>query len=279
MTRWHDGVAYDVTGEGPFVLLLHGFPQTRAMWRDIVPQLATEFTVVTADLTGYGESTVKPALNDYTFRAMGQAMRGLMTHLGAEQFHIVGHDRGARVAHRMALDAPHAIASLTVMDIIPTYDLLSDLKSNVAKAYYHWFFLAQPTPFPETLIGHDPDYYYHSCLLGWGGAQLSDFDPDQLNAYRAAWRQPERIKAMCDDYRAAIELDVNDDAQDRAHKVTCPSLVLFGADGAMAKSYDIAKVWEPRLTQMTHRAIPGGHFFVDQNPQETGAALRDFLLP
>lgn len=277
MTQWHNGIAYDVKGTGPYVLLLHGFPQTRAMWRDIVPQLATKFTVVTADLTGYGESEVQPALDAYTFRAMGQRMQALMTHLGVEQFHVVGHDRGARVAHRMALDLPQVIASLTVMDIIPTYDLLTDLKSDVAKAYYHWFFLAQPTPFPETLIANDPDYYYQSCLLGWGGAQLSDFDPDLLAAYRAAWRQPARIKAMCDDYRAAIALDVHDDAQDRSTKVACPTLVLYGAQGAMAKSYDIAEVWAPRLANMAHRAISGGHFFVDQNPHDTGTALRHFL--
>ncbi|MEC9312149.1 MAG: alpha/beta hydrolase, partial [Pseudomonadota bacterium] len=159
-------IAYTHQGSGPAVLLLHGFPQTRAMWDTVAPRLAEQFTVVTADLRGYGDSSKPDDMTAMSFRVMGSDQVALMRSLGHESFHLVGHDRGARTAHRMALDSPEAVASLTVMDIIPTHLLLGDLHQEVARAYYHWFFLAQPAPFPERMIGADPDYYFESCLLG-----------------------------------------------------------------------------------------------------------------
>lgn len=270
-------IHYRTGGNGPPVLLLHGFPQTHVMWHRVAEKLADDFTIVAADLRGYGHSSKPEGTDAYSFRHMAGDQVALMRALGHDSFHVVGHDRGARVAHRMTLDDPHAVRSLTVMDIVPTYLLLNDLSKEVAQAYYHWFFLAQPYPFPETLIGHDPDAYFQSCLLGFGAAKLTDFDPEALSAYRAAWRDPDAIRGMCADYRAALNIDFELDAKDLGRRITVPSLVLFGADGAMARSYNIADTWRERLSQMTSLAISGGHFFIDQSPDETADALRAFL--
>ncbi|WP_299149871.1 alpha/beta hydrolase [uncultured Tateyamaria sp.] len=269
-------IAYDTAGSGPPVLLLHGFPQTRAMWHAIAPVLAQEFTVVTADLRGYGASTKPAQMRDMSFRAMASDQRALMAHLGHNSFHLVGHDRGARTAHRLALDAPEAVRSLTLMDIVPTHLLLDDLSQQVARAYYHWFFLAQPSPFPETLIGHDPDAYFQSCLAGWGG-DIGQFDAQAREAYRTAWRDPDCIRAMCHDYRAAIDVDFALDANDLGRTVDVPSLVLFGADGIMGRAYDVGATWADRLSDMQSHGLPGGHFFPDTHPRETTHTLLTFL--
>ena len=270
-------IAYARGGDGPPVLLLHGFPQTHAMWHAIAPRLARRFTVIAADLRGYGASAKPPGTAPYSFRAMAADQAGLMAQLGFERFHLVGHDRGGRVAHRLALDHGARLLSLTVMDIVPTHRLLEPLTREVARAYYHWFFLAQPAPFPETLIGHDPDAYFESCLVGWGAARLADFDATALAAYRAAWRDPETIRGMCADYRAALDIDFADDAADLGRTVDCPALVMYGADGAMARAYDVPATWADRLSDMRAVAIPGGHFFPDEHPAETAEALLDFL--
>lgn len=272
-----DGVeiAYETGGRGPAVLLLHGFPQTRAMWAEVAPRLAERFTVVAADLRGYGESGKPAGVEAYSFCAMAGDMTALMTRLGYEAFHLIGHDRGARTAHRLALDAPGRLLSLTLMDIVPTHLLLSRLTHPVARAYYHWFFLSQPQPFPENMIAADPDAYYESCLLGWGGAKLSDFP--RLEAYRAAWADPECRRAMCDDYRAAIDVDFALDEADLHRQVEVRSLVLYGADGAMARAYDVPATWADRLAEMRASTVPGGHFFIDQSPEETTRALLEFL--
>lgn len=264
-------------GSGPPVLLLHGFPQTHAMWHAVAPILARQFTVIAPDLRGYGQSSKPQGTAAYSFRIMAADQIALMRHLGFETFHVVGHDRGGRVAHRLALDAPERLKTITVMDIVPTHFLLDALSRQVAAAYYHWFFLAQPFPFPETMIGHDPDTYFESCLLGWGAAELSDFDPEALAAYRAAWRDPDTIRGMCADYRAALQIDFDLDAADLGRRVKAPALVLFGADGAMAKCYDVPASWQDRFATMHAAAIPGGHFFVDQEPEKTAKALTAFL--
>ena len=270
-------IAYARGGDGPPVLLLHGFPQTHAMWHAIAPRLARRFTVIAADLRGYGASAKPPGTAPYSFRAMAADQAGLMAQLGFERFHLVGHDRGGRVAHRLALDHGARLLSLTVMDIVPTHHLLEPLTREVARAYYHWFFLAQPAPFPETLIGHDPDAYFESCLVGWGAARLADFDATALAAYRASWRDPETIRGMCADYRAALDIDFADDAADLGRTVDCPALVMYGAGGAMARAYDVPATWADRLSDMRAVAIPGGHFFPDEHPAETAEALLDFL--
>lgn len=272
-------IAYSVGGSGPPVLLLHGFPQTRAMWHAIAPRMARDFTVVCADLRGYGASAKPEGTAAYAFREMAADQVALMQALGHGQFHAIGHDRGARTVHRMALDHPQAVLSAALLDIVPTRFLLENLTHQAARAYYHWFFLSQPAPLPERMIEADPDSFYTSCLLGWGGASLADFDAGALAHYRAAWRAPAQIHATCNDYRAAIDVDIGHDAEDAeaGRKVTCPALVLYGADGAMARAFDVPATWAPCLTDMRAAALPGGHFFPDQFPDETAQALQRFL--
>lgn len=270
-------IAYARGGDGPPVLLLHGFPQTHAMWHAVAPALAKRFTVIAADLRGYGASSKPEGTEPYSFREMAADQRALMAHLGFDRFHLVGHDRGGRTAHRLALDAPEAVETLTVMDIVPTHHLLDPLDRKVAEAYYHWFFLAQPAPFPETMIGHDPDAYFEAPLQGWGGATLEDFDPAALGEYRKAWRDPDTIRGMCADYRATLSIDFDLDAADLDRRLDCPAFVLYGADGTMADLYDVPATWQDRLSDMQAKAIPGGHFFIDTAPEETTQALLAFL--
>lgn len=271
-------IAYSTDGDGPPVLLLHGFPQTRALWAVIAPILARTHRVVAADLRGYGGSSKPAEMEAYSFREMGGDMAALMTALGHDTFDLIGHDRGARTAHRMALDHPDRIASLQLMDIVPTHLLLDDLQRDTALSYYHWFFLAQPAPFPERLIGSDPDYFFETCLLGWGAARIEDFAPDQMQAYRAAWRDPDAIRGMCNDYRAAIHVDMALDAQDLDRRITCPTHILWGADGAMGQQYDVPATWADRCAAPPRATpMPGGHFFPDTAPQDTAQALLEFL--
>lgn len=270
-------LGWSEAGDGPPLLLLHGFPQTRAMWARIAPELAGAHRVICPDLRGYGRSGKPAEVSACTFREMAADMVALMAHLGHDRFMLAGHDRGGRTAHRLALDTPKAVSRLCLMDIVPTHTLLEPLRREVAAAYYHWFFLAQPAPFPETMIGHDPDAFFHACLLGWGGARLDDFDAGQLAAYRAAWRDPDTIRGMCNDYRAALAHDFDDDAADLDASVTCPTLVLYGAQGAMAKAYDVPATWATKCKDMRAEGLPGGHFFPNTAPEETAAALKTFF--
>jgi len=270
-------IAWSEGGAGPPLLLLHGFPQTRALWARVAPRLARTHRVICPDLRGYGASGKPQEIAAYSFREMARDQIALMQHLGFPNFSVAGHDRGGRVAHRLALDAPQAVARASVMDIVPTLTLLDSLRREVAQAYYHWFLLAQPAPFPETLIAHDPDAFYHACLLGWGGARLGDFDAAQLAAYRAAWRDPDTTRGMCNDYRAALAHDVHHDAADADRRIACPLLVLYGADGAMARHFDITATWAPKAARMDSAALPGGHFFVDTAPEATARALERFF--
>jgi haloacetate dehalogenase len=177
----------------------------------------------------------------------------------------------------MALDHPDAVLSLTVMDIVPTYAMFMDTNRKVAHAYWHWYFLSQPAPFPERLIGSDPDFFYEACLVGWGATKISDFDPEMLAAYRRSWRDPGMIHGSCSDYRAAASIDLDHDAADIHRKVECPTLVFFGAAGAMASLFDIPAEWRKRCAHVSEAALPGGHFFVDQFPAETARMLTGFL--
>ncbi|MFK7792870.1 MAG: alpha/beta fold hydrolase [Devosiaceae bacterium] len=273
-------IAYVTAGSGPPVLLLHGYPQSKAMWAHVAPTLAKHFTVVAADLRGYGASSKPPNASDhstYSFRAMAQDQLSLMQSLGHDHFHAVGHDRGGRTAHRMALDHPQAVQSLTVMDIIPTSDVFGLTDKTMAMTYWHWFFLAQPAPFPQTMINANPDLFFETCLLGWGKSNLTDFDPDQLADYRASWHNPQMVHASCSDYRAASTIDSAHDAADSDVKVTCPTLVLYGGDGVMAERFDMAALWQAKCEDVTSVAIPGGHFFVDQHPAETAQRLISFF--
>jgi haloacetate dehalogenase len=273
-------IACVVGGSGPPVLLLHGFPQNMAMWARVAPQLAGQFTVVCADLRGYGDSAKPRCLPDrsnYSFRAMAADQLGLMRRLGFEQFHLVGHDRGGRTGHRLALDHPDAVLSLTVMDIVPTYAMFMDTSRKVAGSYWHWYFLSQPEPFPERVIGNDPDFFYETCLVGWGATKISDFDSDMIADYRRAWRDPGMVHGSCSDYRAAASIDLEHDTADIDKRVQCPTLAFYGAAGRMAQLFDIAAEWRKRCADLSTSSLPGGHFFVDQFPHDVAQTVTDFL--
>jgi haloacetate dehalogenase len=273
-------IAYISGGSGPPLLLLHGFPQNKAMWRHVAARLAQDFTIVCADLRGYGDSAKPQCLPDrsnYSFRAMAADQLGLMRSLGFERFHMVGHDRGGRTGHRMALDYPDAVRTLTVMDIVPTYAMFMDTNRKVAGAYWHWYFLSQPAPFPERMIGADPDFFYETCLVGWGAAKLADFDAEALADYRRCWRDPAMIHGSCSDYRAAASIDLDHDGADIDRKVACPTLVFYGAVGQMAKLFDIPAQWRKRCATIEQASLPGGHFFVDQFPDKTAEIVAAFL--
>lgn len=262
-------IACIVGGKGLPVLLLHGFPQTKEMWARVAPKMAGSFTLVCADLRGYGASSKPRCLPDrsnYSFRAMADDQVALMRRLGFDRFHVVGHDRGGRTGHRMALDHPDAVLSLAVLDIVPTYAMFMDTNRKVAGAYWHWYFLSQPEPFPERAIGNDPDFFYETCLVGWGATRVEDFDPAMLEAYRRAWRNPEMIHGSCSDYRAAATADLELDMVNIDHAIACPTLVFYGSEGQMARLFDIPAEWRKRCEKVTEASLPGGHFLSISSP-------------
>ena len=272
-------IAYRIGGAGPPVLLLHGYPQTHVMWHKVAPSLAERFTVVAADLRGYGASG-KPAGGDrheaYSKRAMAADQAALMSGLGFARFAVVGHDRGARVTHRLALDHAERVTHAAVLDICPTLAMYERTDMAFASAYYHWFFLIQPYDLPERLIGADPDYYMSRKVGAWG-ANIEVFDPEALEAYKAAFRKPETIHASCEDYRAAASIDLEHDRADLDRKLECPLLVLWGAKGVVGRTYDVLEVWRERAADVRGQALPTGHFLAEEDPAATLDALMGFL--
>jgi len=208
---------------------------------------------------------------------MAADQAGLMRRLGFEHFHVIGHDRGARTAHRLTLDHPGRVLSLAVLDIVPTYAMYMNTNRHVARRYWHWYFLSQPAPFPEHMIGLDPDYFYQNCLVGWGATSLLGFDQEQLENYRRCWRDPAMIHGSCSDYRAAATIDLEHDAADIDVKVGCPTLAFWGEKGLMHQLFDLSAEWRKRCTNVATAMSPGGHFFPDQYPRETAARLKAFL--
>ena len=270
-----------VGGQGPAILLLHGYPQTHAEWARVAPILAERYTVVCGDLRGYGDSSKPRCLPDrsnYAFRAMAADQVKLMQALGHERFHVAGHDRGGRVSHRMALDWPDQVRSLAVLDIVPTYVMYMETDKRLASTYWQWYFLPLPEPYPETMIGCNPDFYFQSCLVSsGGGTALDSFDPDMLAEYRRCWRDPAMIHASCSDYRAGISLDLEHDAADLDRKLACPVLALWGATGIMQTLFDIPQRWRERASDVSFATAPGGHWFPEQSPRETAEALISFF--
>ncbi|MBT0960046.1 alpha/beta fold hydrolase [Denitromonas iodatirespirans] len=266
-------------GEGPPLLLLHGYPQTHAMWHAVAPALAADFHVICPDLRGYGDSS-KPAGGpdhaNYAKRAMAQDMVELMAALGHTRFDMAGHDRGARVTHRLALDHPQAVRRACVMDIAPTHYMFGHTDQAFATGYYHWFFLIQPDGLPERMIGADPDYYLHEKLHRWA-APGARFDAAALAEYRRCFAWPETIHASCEDYRAAAGIDLAHDAADRARRIACPLLVLWGDQGFVQRSYDVLAVWREYARDVRGHAVHSGHFLPEEAPGEVIAALRDFF--
>jgi haloacetate dehalogenase len=267
-------------GSGPPVLLLHGYPESLALWAGVAPILAERATVVCADLRGYGDSSKPkeaPDHSTYSFRTMATDQVRLMARLGFERFHLVGHDRGGRTGHRMALDHPAVVESLAVLDIAPTYAMFADTNRHIAGAYWHWYFLSLPEPFPERMIGADPDYFFETCFETWGKMPIGKVDPVQLDEYRRCWRDPAMIHASCSDYRAAATIDFEHDEADLERMVTCPTLVLWGSEGLMHRYFDMAAVWRQRCADVRAETLPGAHFFVDEFPADTAAIVADFL--
>lgn len=275
-----DGVtiAADVGGDGPPLLLLHGYPQTRRLWRDVAPFLAEDFTVVVSDLRGYGESDAPVGPDDgsaYSKRAMAEDQRALMRHLGFTRFAVAGHDRGGRVAHRMCLDAPDDVVAAAVLDIVPTLTLFEDADQHFARAYYHWFFLSQPPPLPEVLIGAAPREFLAMTLDRWSGPDFA-YGDDVLTHYVESF-DTDTIRASCDDYRAAAGIDLVHDAEDRDRRVECPLLVMWGERGAMHRLYDVPATWTERAADVTAVPVRCGHFLPEEDPAATTNALRAFL--
>jgi haloacetate dehalogenase len=271
-----------VGGKGPPLLLLHGYAESNVMWHKVAPLLAPHFTLVIADLPGYGWSAVPSSGADhspYTKRAMASAMVAMMERLGFAQFRMAGHDRGGRVGYRLALDYPGRLAQLAVLDIIPTYDLWHNLDRKVAFRMWHWMFLALPAPFPETMIGHDPVAFLDSKMASQTKTKdLSPFDPRALAHYRAFFCDPLRIHATCEDYRAGRTTDLADDEADRAadKKITCPLLAIWGSAGNPSESGPL-DIWRAWATDVRGFPIDSGHFLCEENPQATAKALIDFF--
>ncbi len=266
-----------IGGTGAPVLLLHGYPQTHVMWHKIAPRLAKDFSAVIPDLRGYGDSSKPPDGENhfgYSKRATAQDQVEVMDHLGFKQFAVVGHDRGGRVGHRMALDHAERVTKLAVLDIVPTHKLYHNVNKEFATAYYHWFFLIQPSPFPETLIGNNAEFYLNSLL---GRLKPEAITPEAFAEYLRCFRDPATIHATCEDYRAAASIDLAHDDADMDRKITCPVLALWAGKGAMHKMYDVLATWRERATNVSGKALPGGHFLPEETPEETFAALKAFL--
>lgn len=262
-------------GSGPPLLLLHGHPQTHAMWSKIAPRLARDFTVVAPDLRGYGRSGKPPSAPDhapYSKRAMARDQVALMRHLGFDRFALAGHDRGGRVGYRLALDHPGAVTRLAVMDIIPTAEVWRRADMKFALGYWHWAFLAQPHPFPETFVAADPEAFYfrHDRAI---------HEPEAFADYLACAKDPATIHAMCECYRAGATYDVAADEADRAQgrKIACPLLVLWGARGAVGNWYDVLAVWRDWAENVQGAAVDSGHFLPEEAPDSTCEKLQAFF--
>lgn len=269
-----------VGGKGEPILLLHGYPQTHLMWHKIAPTLAEDFTVILTDLRGYGDSSKPlPDLDNnlvYAKRTMAEDQVKVMSYLGYDKFYLAGHDRGARVAHRLTLDYPEKVKKLAVLDIIPTYDLYKTTDQEFATAYYHWFFLIQPFPFPETLINYDPVYFLHHCLKSWSNNNQA-FSPQVIREYERCFSQPETVRATCEDYRAAATIDLEHDCGDRQIKITCPVLALWGKQGIIGKKYDVIKIWQERAINVTGFGLDCGHFMPEESAFSTYQYLNKFF--
>jgi haloacetate dehalogenase len=264
-----------VGGSGPPLLLLHGNPQTHAMWHLVAPRLAEDFTVVATDLRGYGGSS-KPASDEehapYSKRTMARDQISVMRHLGFEGFDVCGHDRGGRVGYRMALDHPRVVRRLAVLDIVPTWEAFSRADMSFGMGYWHWFFLAQPYDLPERLLAADPE----NALFRSG---VEAFTPEALEEYQRCLRDPETIHAICEDYRAAATIDFAHDAEDReaARRITCPVRVLWGSKGNLEEWYDVLEVWRGWADDVGGKGLDSGHYIPEEAPEETLSEMRAFF--
>lgn len=273
-------------GSGYPVLLLHGFPQTHVMWRDVAPLLAGHFTVICADLTGYGESGCPgsdPFHSRYSKRAMANDMVALMKALGFDRFVVAGHDRGGRVAYRMALDHPGAISSLAVLDIIPGLEVWNRINPELMLAFWPWSFMAQPAPLPEELVASSASTIIDHTLTMWGSS-FSSFDPLVRSTYQKTLEDPARVHAICEEFRAAATVDRDHDQRDReiGIKIKCPLLAIWSAEGGLNRWYEPQGgplgIWNLWADTVAGGPVKGGHFFPEEFPVETAEQLIKFFL-
>ena len=271
-----------IGGSGPPLLLLHGYPQTHACWHLVAPRVARTFTVVCPDLRGYGES--RGPLKDtadhvaYSKRAMAQDQVAVMAALGFERFGLTGHDRGGRVAYRLALDHPERVSRLALLDIVPTGEMMARVDRKLAYGSYHWFFLAQPFDLPERMIGADPDFYLDWTIKSWVGEGAS-LAPEAMARYRAGFRNPAAIHAACEDYRAGLGIDADLDAADKAagRRIACPLLVLWGERRPERKADQWLAIWREWASQVEGGPVTSGHFLAEERPDEIAGKLERFF--
>jgi haloacetate dehalogenase len=280
-------IAYRIGGEGQPLLLLHGYPQTHLMWAKIAHRLAEHFTVVMSDLRGYGDSD-KPKSDSrheaYSFRAMAEDQVSLMESLGYKQFAIAGHNRGARVTHRMCLDHADRVTQAAVLDIAPTLTMYERTDMSFAMGYYEWFLLPQPEPFPERLIGTDPKFYLRYELLGWSRNKEAEiasiFDPECLAEYERCFCDPLTIHSTCEDYRAAASIDLEHDRDDReaGRRIQCPLLVLWGDANLVLRTYDMLDTWRKVSDNSVEgNVLPCGHYLPEEVPKEVIEEFESFF--
>jgi haloacetate dehalogenase len=271
----------------PALVLLHGFPQTHVMWHRVAKALRQQFYLVMPDLRGYGDSAKPSGLPDhstYSKRAMANDVVGVMDALGIDQFGVCGHDRGGRVAHRLAVDYPARVTGLCVIDIAPTLDMYAATDFGFAKAYYHWFHLIQPAPLPETMIGGNPAPYLMHKLGGWGTGGMSHIEAAALAEYERCFVKPETIHAICEDYRASASIDLEHDRESRAlqssghGKIACDTLVLWGDRGVVYRMFKPLDLWQAQCAgRVSGDAMAAGHFIPEELPAETANALATFF--
>lgn len=279
----HARVPTSPRGSKPALLLVHGFPQTHALWQRVAQLLRNDFWIVMPDLRGYGDSAQPAGLPDhsnYSKRTMAQDLVDVMDQLDCTTFFLCGHDRGGRVSARLALDHPEKVKKLCVIDIAPTLDMYNATNMEFARAYYHWFHLIQPWPLPEKMIGADAKTYLHAKLGGWGSLGLGYIEPPALAEYERCFCRPEAIHSACEDYRASAGIDLEHDRTSRAHgqKIACDMLVLWGARGVVHRMFKPLELWQAQCSgTVSGQVLPAGHFIPEELPSETAGALKAFF--
>jgi haloacetate dehalogenase len=273
-------IAYQTAGSGPALLLLHGFPQTKAIWRHIAPQLAKRFSVVVTDLRGYGASSKPAGASDhstYSKRSMAADQHAVMQALGHNKFFVLGHDRGGRVSHRLAMDFPESVERLMVLDISPTLSMYENTTMEFARGYWHWFFLIQAHPIPETLIGANPEFWLRNHMGRHAGIGI--FDSQPWSEYLAGASNPACMHAMCEDYRASVSIDLMHDRADRdaGKKLQMPFRVLWGERGLVGKCFSPIEDWKKVAVEVSGRAVPCGHYIPEELPVELLAEAELFF--